>query len=389
MTIGFCATTALFLLLCHGTHSFLPTTTATYGLPHRSLLFFGATNSGGDSTESTTSTLTNEASTVCVLTASDESFFDEARQIADSLGLSISKHHQHRNQPAVESSSSNNNTFRHALRLVPYELGDNRSTFALAIEPILWDDCDEGGKQRRRKKKQPKTSPYFIDLCPPPNSRAGKRASGNSGKADLLVKAVAPRKGSDGEGAIVWDLTAGLGQDSLVLAKNGAKTVTMVEKNPIVAALLQDAMRRLELLAENTEGGNNVDDARALLETLRFSFGEGADVLTTRDSSDCDVVYLDPMFPPRQKQSAVKKGMSILHGLLETNEKQTKIEENERQIKEEELLQAALKAARLRVVVKRPAKAPVLGDGSTKPSHALTGSVNRWDIYVQPPLPTS
>ena len=34
-----------------------------------------------------------------------------------------------------------------------------------------------------------------------------------------------------------------------------------------------------------------------------------------------DVVYLDPMFPPRTRPSAVKKNIQILHSLLDTQQK--------------------------------------------------------------------
>ena len=66
-----------------------------------------------------------------------------------------------------------------------------------------------------------------------------------------------------------------------------------------------------------------------------------------------------------------------------------KVDDNkvEKEKEEQDLLASAIDAARLRVVVKRPIKAPQLGDGSAKPSYAIAGSVNRWDVYVQPPLP--
>ena len=329
---------------------------------------------------------------ICLLVESDceeaNQFRDEAKRIANNLGISLlsTLENNNGNDSGEEPGSGEEFEITHALRLVPYECGGEEPllTFALAIEPIE-SDASPQGKKKRRKPKKRSTPPFFVDLCPPPNSKAGRRASGSSGKADLLVKAVAPWKGRSNEGAAVWDLTAGLGQDSLILARNGAKTVTMVERHPVVAALLQDAMRRLELLELSPSSERN--NQKELLKTLQFSFGEGREVLQKENPSDCDVVYLDPMFPPRQKQSAVKKGMSILHGLLETHVRPDSDEtETSRQVEEQELLEAALAVAKLRVVVKRPAKAPLLGDGNTKPSHALTGSVNRWDVYVKPQL---
>ena len=285
---------------------------------------------------------------ICVLVDEEAGRFrEEATAIANKLGI-----------PLVSTLDSESTVaFTHSLRLVPYESNDNE-TFALGIDLI---EPDNSKKKKKKPKKLP--PPFVCDLCPPANSKAGRRASGNSGTSDLLVKAVAPAKCPGG--AVVWDLTAGLGQDSLILANNGAKQVVMVERNLIVAALLEDAMRRLALESESP---------------LRFAMGEAREVLERENPTDCDVVYLDPMFPPRQKQSAVKKGMSILHGLSETHVANGG--EESRFVEEQKLLEASLQVAKLRVVVKRPAKAPLLGDGTTKPSHALTGSVNRWDVYV-------
>ncbi len=289
--------------------------------------------------------------TICmVIDEEADRFREEATAIANKLGITLVS--------TLDSESTDTISFTHALRLVTYECNDNE-TFALGIDLI------EADNSKKKKKKKPKklSPPFYCDLCPPANSKAGRRASGNSGTSDLLIKAVAPAKCPGG--AVVWDLTAGLGQDSLILAKNGARQVVMVERNPIVAALLEDAMRRLALQHESP---------------LRFAMGEAREVLERENPTDCDVVYLDPMFPPRQKQSAVKKGMSILHGLLETHVANG--HEESRLAEEQKLLEASLQVAKLRVVVKRPAKAPLLGDGTTKPSHALTGSVNRWDVYV-------
>ena len=307
--------------------------------------------------------------------------------------------------------------FTHVLRLIPYDYCGEQSTFALAIEPINIpsDDGSRRRKQQRRSTKPKKSSlssAFFVDLCPPENSRAGRRATGASGTSDLLIQAVAPRKGSISindnghrDGAVIYDLTAGLGQDSLFLAMNGAKHVHMVERNPIVGALLQDAMRRLQLISSSSfnvlsecdkshqQHQTQKELATSLLKKLSLTIGDGKDIIQKQQQQQqqqqCDVIYLDPMFPTRQKQSAVKKGMTILHGLLETQNKVIAIDQKKEQ-EDQDLLSSALDAARLRVVVKRPIKAPLLGgDEIAKPSYAITGSVNRWDVYVKPQLPSS
>ena len=74
------------------------------------------------------------------------------------------------------------------------------------------------------------------------------------------------------------------------------------------------------------------------------------------------------MFPPRSKSALVKKEMRVFHALVGSDDDA------------DELLPAALRVARKRVVVKRPRIAPAL-EGA-RPSHVLAGKRNRYDIYV-------
>jgi 16S rRNA (guanine1516-N2)-methyltransferase len=83
------------------------------------------------------------------------------------------------------------------------------------------------------------------------------------------------------------------------------------------------------------------------------------------------VVYLDPMFPATQKSALVKKEMrlfqQLLHGPVDA-------------ALDARLLRAARQAARLRVVVKRPARAQPLAD--TAPDYTLPGKAIRFDVYI-------
>ena len=80
-----------------------------------------------------------------------------------------------------------------------------------------------------------------------------------------------------------------------------------------------------------------------------------------------DVVYLDPMFPERKKSARVKKDMWLFHQLIGPD------------ASEAELLDAALCCAGWRVVVKRPVRAPALGD--RQPHHDIPGKTVRFDVY--------
>ena len=300
----------------------------------------------------------NKQRQVCVI--DDGLFQKESRSIASSLCIPVFSDLSH---DSLDSCT-------HALELIPYEY-DDISTFALGIKTLT-------DARKNPRKKPPKSKPYIIDFFPQKNSRMGKRTSGESG-TDLLVKAVAPRRKDD---FTIYDLTAGFGQDSLILAQNPAVSdIYMVERDPIVASLLEDGLRRLKLLSEQSEV------AEDLSCKLHLRNAQGIDVLislTQKEEQDRpDICYLDPMFPPRQKSAAVKKGMQILHGLLNTQ--QTGVE-SLRLEEERQLLEAAIQVSNVRVVVKRPAKAPPLGgeEGTIhRPSYTVEGSVNRWDIYVK------
>lgn len=183
--------------------------------------------------------------------------------------------------------------YTHYLTYVPYQY-DELEDYALAIASL-----NRGGKNNKPKITM---KPFFVDFFPPTNSRLGKRASGESGR-DLLIKAVGlPNRGiSD---ISVYDFTAGFGQDSLLIAKNGAKKVHMVERNPIVASLLKDALRRLVVLAEAADVSELVrNEASQLANRLHLIQDDGLQVAkaisTANDKDRPDIIYLDPMFPER------------------------------------------------------------------------------------------
>lgn len=178
---------------------------------------------------------------------------------------------------------------------------------------------------------------------------------------EMLVKA-ARVKGVEAPRAV--DATAGLGEDSLLLAAAGF-TVTLCEADPVIAALLEDALARAsahEVLGPIVERMHLVaGDSRVTLERAGASTG-----------AQPDVVYLDPMFPGRTKSAAVKKKFQLIHGLERPTEP----------LDEESLLQAALAAHPRKVVIKRPVKGPYLA--GVKPSHAIAGKAVRYDCIVPP-----
>lgn len=172
---------------------------------------------------------------------------------------------------------------------------------------------------------------------------------------ELLVRAARVR-GVAAPTAV--DATAGLGEDSLLLAAAGF-TVTMYEKDPVIAALLQDALDRAA----------NEPQLSAIVERMTLVEGDSVAALRAMGAAP-DVVFLDPMFPERTKSAAVKKKFQLLHRLERPCED------------ERELLDAALAAGPRKVVIKRPPKGPCLA--GVKPSHAVAGKAVRYDVIVPP-----
>jgi 16S rRNA (guanine1516-N2)-methyltransferase len=182
------------------------------------------------------------------------------------------------------------------------------------------------------------------------------RMKHGGGRGQSLAKAVGLKKGWM---PTVIDATAGLGRDGFILASLGCH-VHMLERSPILAALIEDALQR----AEKSE-----QIAEIIKTRLRLSHADSRDFIQKlQPVSYPDVIYLDPMYPERTKSSLVKKEMRLLRELAGDDEDAV------------ELLKIALGHVKNRVVVKRPRLAPTLG--SMAPSHQITGKTSRFDVYL-------
>ena len=172
---------------------------------------------------------------------------------------------------------------------------------------------------------------------------------------ELLVRAARVR-GVEAPSAV--DATAGLGEDALLLAAAGF-AVTMFEKDPVIAALLRDALERAA----------RVPELAPVAERMTLVEGDSVAGLRCLGFSP-DVVFLDPMFPERTKSAAVKKKFQLLHHLERPCDN------------EEELVEAALAARPRKVVIKRPPKGPLLA--GARPSYQVSGKAVRYDVLVPP-----
>lgn len=173
------------------------------------------------------------------------------------------------------------------------------------------------------------------------------------GKGQLIARAVGLQKYKQ---VTVLDVSAGLGRDAFVLASLGCN-VLMLERSPIMAALLQDGLARAQ----------SQDWFRALqLQLLQID--AKSYLLNTMPPPAPDVIYFDPMFPESSKSALVKKEMRILREVVGSDDDAA------------ELLTLALRFAKKRVVVKRAKNSAILSE--RKPDVVYSGKSTRFDIYI-------
>lgn len=204
------------------------------------------------------------------------------------------------------------------------------------------------------KVDEPKLGAIKVDFV---EGAVAHRRKFGGGRGQDIAKAVGLKHGFTPH---VLDATAGLGRDAFVLASLGCK-LTLLERMPVVAALLDDGIERAKLNHEVANIANN----------MKLIHGSSIDQMDLADAPD--VVYLDPMYPHREKSAAVKKEMRIFQSLVGED------------LDADSLLEPALALAKYRVVVKRPSYAPPLAN--KKPSMSINMKKNRFDVYVKLAIP--
>lgn len=193
----------------------------------------------------------------------------------------------------------------------------------------------------------------FIDFSS--NANTYRRLHGG-GAGQPVAKAVGLK--TYGLPLTVIDATAGLGQDAFVLASLGCN-VTLLERNSYIADLLEDALQR----------GSNDPSIAEIIGRMDLIKGNALEILAQLNPAEFpDVVYLDPMFPEREKSALVKQELRILKEIVGDDPDA------------DALLAIARKVAKRRVVVKRPRTAPYLAE--IKPHSEQIGKANRFDIYM-------
>jgi len=187
-----------------------------------------------------------------------------------------------------------------------------------------------------------------VDIEP----RNGEQRSWPAPKDGALAQALGRKTRT------VVDATTGWAQDSLHIFRMGYELLC-IERSPVMAELLADGFARLAQLDWMQ---------RLNLEPPHLLQGNAIELLANFQSAP-DCIYLDPMFPPKRKKSALaKKSMMVLRDLLGDDQDK------------EQLFEAALNAAGKRVVVKSPDYAEPLGG---KPSQSCQGKLLRYDVYLK------
>lgn len=149
----------------------------------------------------------------------------------------------------------------------------------------------------------------------------------------------------------VVDATAGWGDDARRLLAMGY-SVTMIERNPVMAALLSNAAARA---SRPRAGGPTPEVVEA----------DATDYLAGRPGA-WDCVYLDPMFPPKRRSSTLaRRPLRLLRELVGDDPDRDR------------LFESAMRAAK-RVVVKRPDHAAVMFG---EPAETVKGKLVCYDVY--------
>lgn len=207
-----------------------------------------------------------------------------------------------------------------------------------------------------RKRDEPKLGAIYVDFVEGAVAHRRKFGGGNS---QSIAKAVGLKNGMRPR---VFDATAGLGRDAFVLASLGCK-VQLLERHPVVAALLEDGLERAKA---DPEIGHWVSERMSMLHA---SSHDALMDFALNEMTRPDVVYLDPMYPHKSKSALVKKEMRVFQSLVGAD------------LDADSLFGPAYALALKRVVVKRPGYAGFLA--GIKPSTQIETKKNRFDVYVK------
>ena len=194
-------------------------------------------------------------------------------------------------------------------------------------------------------------SPIFVEFA---SGSASYRRRSSHDRHQPLARAVGLRHGTSS----VVDATAGLARDTFLLASFGCRVIA-VERSPLLGALIRDGLERAAIRDD--------PHLRAVVQRIKLVIQDAREVLAGMSEADApDVVYIDPMYPPKRKSALPKKDMLVLRRLVGND------------FDAGELLETARAVARKRVVVKRHRRNPPL---APRPMIQYAGKLVRYDVY--------
>lgn len=218
-------------------------------------------------------------------------------------------------------------------------------------DAVLWLDDDGLALQPLEK---PLPRPVRVDFA----SEAMSWRTRGGGGGEAVVRACGVKAG---QSIRVLDATAGLGRDAWLLAHVGAE-VTLCERSPVIHALLANGLARA------------ARESACAATVARMTLHEGSSLALLQAMAALpaaqrpETVYLDPMFPHREKSALVKIDMRIFRSVVGEDQDA------------DALLAAARQVATRRVVVKRPKHAPDLA--GVEPHQRMLGQSSRFDLYA-------
>ncbi len=160
---------------------------------------------------------------------------------------------------------------------------------------------------------------------------------------DPLARALGLKKGKSRP--IVLDATAGLLGDSLLMYAYGPQQLICCERNPVVAALIVNAINRAKI-------------------DIKFYFGEAS---AQAQLPEVDVVFYDPMYKEKNVKAAPKKEMAIFRELVGEDTDSYEVARN------------LYSLAKERLVIKRSNRATPLIE---QPDHSIKGKSTSYDVYL-------
>ncbi len=194
--------------------------------------------------------------------------------------------------------------------------------------------------------------PVSVDLA-----GIDTRSAAGASRKQPLFRAVGLHRRHAPSDVTVADLTAGFGEDAWMLARFGCRVIAL-ERHPVVAAMLEDAVDRAAAAEPQVA---------SRLEVLQR---DSALWLAAPPQPVPAVAYIDPMYPgPARRRAAQGKAMKLLRRLVGEDPDAAN------------LLQAALEVPIRRIVVKRPRRAPPLVT-EPEPVAVIRGQRVRFDVYI-------